>query len=212
MTIIGIDMSKNSPGVCVRDGQELTFHSFYRARDTGKNKIHFEALRNAGVKMHLYDRFPVPKTEYSESEAWKANDALLYSKFIFSHLPDQIDFLGIEGFSYGSKGNSAIDIVGYGYAVRMAAIEKYGQDKFSVFAPGNVKKMAGKGNAGKEEIFQRFLAESNYSLTSTGYWKGLSTKTLEYLKPVDDLCDAYYVQECAKAYYEKKLSDISSGL
>jgi hypothetical protein len=121
-----------------------------------------------------------------------------------SKLPEEADFVGIEGFSYGSKGNSAIDIVGYGYAVRMALIEKYSGAKFSVFAPGAVKKIAGKGNAGKEQMFEYFMNSTQEDLTSTLFWQKLKDQSIDHLKkPVDDLVDAYWVEECAKAYYER---------
>lgn len=203
MTIIGLDMSKNSPGVCIRVGNSLEFLSFLRAQDKGKIALHYQAVKDTGVKIHFYGHQQTPKMEYSPSETWKAEDAARYAKHIVSFLPETADFVGIEGFSYGSKGNSAIDIVGYGYAIRMALIEKYSSQCFSVFAPSAVKKIAGKGNAGKEQMFEYFMNSTQEDLTKHAFWKALKDKTLDHLKkPVDDIVDAYWVQECAKVYYE----------
>lgn len=202
MTIIGIDMSKNSPGVCVRKGSELSFLSFIRGSNKGKIASHYKTLEDANVAIHFYEFSQPSKMEYSESETWKAVDAQRYAEWIVSHLPDEADFIGIEGFSYGSSGNSFIDIVGYGYAIRMALVKKYGSEKFSVFSPGNVKKTAGKGNANKELIMQYFMETTSEDLKNNLFWQELTSEKVDRTKkPVDDLVDSYYVQECTKNFF-----------
>lgn len=197
-------MSKNSPAVCVRRNDELQFLSFIRAKDSGKIAQHFQTVKDAGVKIFFYEHHQPAKMEYSLSESWKAVDAARYAQHIVSNLPDDADFVGIEGFSYGSSGNSFIDIVGYGYAVRIALIEKYGAEKFSVFSPGNVKKTAGKGNANKELVQQFFLQKEDSDLNKTKFWQNLKSRQIDIAKkPVDDLVDAYFVQECAKQMHQK---------
>lgn len=208
MIVIGIDMSKNSPGVCVREDDKLTFLSFIRGDEEGgrmsksrKRMIdHYETLRKAGVKITTNPRGTKIK-EYSELEVWKIMDASLLAETIVSALPDEADMVGMEGFSYGSKGNSGLDIAGYAYCVRKALYEKYGT-KLCIFSPGNVKKKAGKGNAGKEEIMKFFLDCQDPDLRENDFWKGLSTQKITHDKPVDDIVDAYYVQECTRAYYD----------
>ena len=202
MTYIGIDMSKNSPGVCIQTSDGYRFLSFIRGQDKGKIATHYTTMKDRGVEIYFYPSVQPAKMEYSESEVWKANDAMEYAEWIISHLPDETDGVGIEGFSYGSSGNSFIDIVGYGYAVRTAIVKKYGKDKFCVFSPGNVKKMAGKGNANKELIMEFFmnLTEDN-NVTHTFFWKGLHSGEIDRTKkPVDDIVDSYYIQKCT---YEK---------
>jgi hypothetical protein len=210
MVIVGIDMSKNSPGVCVRREFSLEFISFLRGKDSGKfskrDEDHFNLLTQNGVKIHHYNYSQPSNMEYSESETWKAEDASRYAQWIVSHLPEDVDFVGIEGFSYGSAGNSFIDVVGYGYAVRMAILNKYGKEKFSVFSPGNVKKMAGKGNANKEAVMQFFLESKKEDLAQNQFWKKLTDGSIDKSKkPVDDLIDSYFVQECAAKFYSEKL-------
>lgn len=215
MIIIGIDMSKNSPGVCVREDDKVSFLSFIRADEDqvgkrrSKSRIamedHFAALRESGVKIISNDRTTQIK-EYSELEVWKIEDASLLAESIVSSLPDNVDMIGMEGFSYGSKGNSGLDIAGYAYCVRKALYEKYGT-KLCIFSPGNVKKKAGKGNAGKPEIMEFFLKCQDEDLRKSGLWKGLTDKKFNDGKPVDDLVDAYYVQECTREYYNNKIID-----
>lgn len=210
MVIVGIDMSKNSPGVCIRRDSSLQFLSFIRGKDSGKispkDSAHYDLMKATNsVEIHHYNFLQPAKMEYSDSETWKALDAQRYADWIVSHLPDEIDFVGIEGFSYGSSGNSFIDIVGYGYAVRMNLIKKYGKDKFSVFSPGNVKKTAGKGNANKEAIMEFFMETQIKDLKENQFWKDLkSGKVDKAKKPVDDLVDSFYVQECTKNFFIAK--------
>lgn len=196
-------MSKNSPGVCIREDDKLTFLSFIRGVENKRNSAHFASLREKGVKIITNPRSTKEK-EYLELELWKIEDAALLAKTIVSELPDEVDFVGMEGFSYGSKGNSGLDIAGYAYCVRKELFEKYGR-KLCVFSPGNVKKVAGKGNAGKDEIMKFFMQCEEPSLRENGFWKGLYENEIVSEKPVDDLVDAYYVQECTRQHYEKKL-------
>ena len=193
---IGIDMSKNSPGVCIQDGESFRFLSFIRGKNKGKISEHYASLMKKNVEIYFYEKTQPPKQEYSESEVWKANDAMEYANWIVSHLPDNVSAIGIEGFSYGSSGNAFIDIVGYGYAIRTEILRKYGKDKLKVFSPGNVKKKAGKGNANKEKMMEFFL-ELESEVCKTMFWKGLKDGTIDKTKkPVDDLCDAFYILQC----------------
>jgi hypothetical protein len=203
MTIVGIDMSKNSPGVCVREDDKLSFLSFIRGTETKRNTGHFSTLRDKGVKIILNPRSTKIK-EYSELEMWKIEDASKLAKTIVENLPEEVDLIGIEGFSYGSKGNSGLDIAGYAYCLREELFEKYGK-KLCVFSPSNVKKQAGKGNAGKPEIKKFFLETQEPSLMANPLWKSLYENEIVDEKPIDDLIDAYFVQECTRQYFQDKI-------
>lgn len=212
MTIIGIDYSKNSPGVCIREGNDLRFISFTRGIDqTGnpkkkdKGTLQFRAVKEAGVKVVYHEMRPPKGMEYSESEAFKIADATALAQLVVDNLPDEADMVGIEGFSYGARGNAVLDIAGYGYAIRGAILKKYGRDKICIFAPSAVKKVGGKGNAGKPEMMEYFFARTDQELRSTGFWQSLTNGTLDkVLKPVDDLVDSYFVQECARQKTQHK--------
>ena len=206
MVIIGIDMSKNSPGVCIRKDDKLEFLSFIRDKEKKSNKLFYEQIKELGISVNMNPRTTAIK-EYSELEVFKVHDATLLAKSIVDSLPDEIDMVGIEGFSYGSKGNAGLDIAGYAYCVRTLLYQKYGYDKICIFSPGNVKKTAGKGNAGKEEMMEFFLNCQDKDLIETKFWKALKNKELEPKKPCDDLIDSYYVQECSRRYLESKIID-----
>jgi hypothetical protein len=216
MITVGIDMSKNSPGVCINDNGKISFMSFIRfdEDEVGKRMSksrkgiidHFSLLRKANVHITSNPRSTNLK-EYSDLEVWKIEDASLLGETIVSSLPMNVDMIGMEGFSYGSKGNSGLDIAGYAYCVRKALFEKYGSSKLCIFSPANVKKVAGKGNAGKDDIMKFFLEREDQELQATPFWKGLSDGKIIKDKPVDDLVDAYYVQECTRQHLLNKLID-----
>ena len=206
MITIGIDMSKNSPGVCVREGDSITFLSFIRGEENKKNRDHYNTLRERGVTIITNPRSTKIK-EYSELEIWKLDDAALLAETIVSNLPDA-NMVGMEGFSYGSKGNSGLDIAGYAYCVRRELLKKYGTEKLCIFSPAQVKKLAGKGNAGKEDIMKFFLERQDEALNENLMWKGLKNGEITTAKPVDDLVDAYYIQECALIYRKTKNKDL----
>jgi hypothetical protein len=203
MISVGLDFSKNSPGVCVRNDDDITFISFIRGiRTPKKTAIHYGNLQNVGVEIYQHTRIPTPKEEYQASELWKIEDAIILADLIASKLPDHIDIIGMEGFSYGSKGNAGLDIAGYSYCVRRALFKKYG-DKIRIFSPSSAKMNAGKGNAGKEEMLEFFLNTDDDALKQNGMWKGITDSSIAIEKPVDDLVDSYFIQDCArKSFYD----------
>lgn len=216
MTFIGIDYSKNSPGVCIRDDSGVRFISFTRGTnnlDNPKKKdvgtIQMRSVRESGVEIIFHDLRPPKKMEYSDSEEFKIYDAVALAQLVVDNLPDDADFVGIEGFSYGARGNAVLDIAGYGYAIRGALLKKYGRNKLGIFAPSAVKKCGGKGNAGKPEMMEYFMASQDLVLQATGFWQGLKEEKFDkVLKPVDDLVDSYWVQECTRKVYEERLTHV----
>jgi hypothetical protein len=50
-----------------------------------------------------------------------------------------------------------------------------------------------------------FLNSENPDLRNNEFWKGLSDGELTKDKPVDDLVDSFYVQECTRLYHESKV-------
>ena len=205
MIICALDYSKNSPALCIRTDDDIQFISFLRSNETKRNLAHFNSLRDRDVKIILNPRSTKLK-EYTELEGYKIEDATLLSETIISMIPDKADMIGMEGFSYGSKGNAALDIAGYAYCMRKALYQKFGRDKLCIFSPGNVKKLAGKGNAGKDEMMNFFLGTEDKTLKDTKFWQGLYNGEINKSdKPVDDLCDSFFIQECSRRYYNSKL-------
>lgn len=205
MIFVGIDYSKNSPGICIRKDNEISFLSVTRGinqldnpKKKGKGEIQFRAVRDSGVKIVFHESRAPQNMEYSDSEAFKIADAVELAQLVVDNLPEEVDMCAIEGFSYGARGNAVLDIAGYGYCIRAAVLKKYGKGKLVIVAPSGVKKIAGKGNAGKPEMLEYFLNSTDQDLQRTEFWQNLKNEKIDkVLKPVDDLVDSYFVQEYA---------------
>jgi hypothetical protein len=117
-------------------------------------------------------------------------------------LDDEIESWAIEGFSFGSTGNRLAQISGYQWLLRHMISHNYviGSEAMWVFAPMTVKATAGKGNFKKEDMITAFLSSEDPALRETGLWKALTTEPASFqnkkgawLKPIDDIIDAYWV-------------------
>ena len=136
MIHIGIDFSLNSPGACVEtaDGKYhfITFFNYgNRIWDEEGRKIpkafsvHKELMDDNALLGFPYNR-EVTSKEFLPRERQKLEDAGNISSLmvnIFSTLfeGDKVA-VALEGFSYGSKGNSFIDIIQYNTFLRKELI------------------------------------------------------------------------------------------
>jgi|TARA_B100000497_G_scaffold127430_1_gene169202 hypothetical protein len=217
MIRIGIDFSLNSPGACVEtnDGQYhfITFFNYgNRIWDEEGRKIpkafsvHKELMDSNALLGFPYNR-QVTSKEFLPRERQKLEDAGNISSLmvgIFSTLfeGDKVA-VGLEGFSYGSKGNSFIDIIQYNTFLRKALIDKYSIENLSVYQPSHVKKLAGKGNANKHYMAEAFQNDvlNDKSLRNTKLWKWCQGKdfSTKIPKPIDDIVDAYFILKALKA-------------
>tara|TARA_R100000657_G_C4671190_1_gene115711 strand:- start:901 stop:1560 length:660 start_codon:yes stop_codon:yes gene_type:complete len=217
MIHIGIDFSLNSPGACVQtaDGKYhfITFFNYgNRIWDEEGRKIpkafsvHKELMDDEAILGFPYNR-QVTSKEFLPRERQKLEDAGNISSLmvdIFSTLfeGDEVK-IALEGFSYGSKGNSFIDIIQYNTFLRKALIDKYSIKDLSVYQPSHVKKLAGKGNANKHYMAEAFQNDvlNDKSLRDTKLWKWCKGKdfSTKIPKPIDDIIDAYFILKALKA-------------
>lgn len=138
------------------------------------------------------------KMSYEIQERWNILDAIQSVDNIINNLPDA-DYVAVEGFSYGSKGNAGLDIAGYAYILRHKLVEKYGADRMFIISPSEIKMNAGKGNAGKELMLQYFLNKTDAYIISTSLFKYIKDESINPVeKPIDDIIDAFWIQEILK--------------
>lgn len=221
MIYSGIDFSLNSPGTCTQDHKgKYTFITFFnygnRIWDEEGRKIpksfsvHKELMDNKTILGFPYYR-QVKDKDFLLREREKLTDgqniADLISNILITLYGTQNHKIALEGFSYGSKGNSFIDIVQYNTFLRNEIVNSWGVENISIYQPSHVKKLAGKGNANKHYMVKAFQDDvfNDKDLRKTKLWKWTQGKdfTEKIPKPIDDLVDAYFILNANK---DKKTS------
>jgi hypothetical protein len=199
---IGIDFSINSPGICIRAVDHLQFIAFYNRE--GKNfkkgdpkdfQIHREISNLEGVSTAQFNRRK-KHDDYSIDQSQKIEDSHDLATLISSQIPDGCP-VGLEGYSYGSKGNSFIDLIAFNSVLRNRLyLDGHG---VRVFTPSQVKTRAGKGNLNKQGMFLAFVKNrsDDHLLQGSEFWKWCVERRDyaqgEIPKPIDDLVDAYWI-------------------
>lgn len=203
MTPAGIDFSLNSPAICIQTRTGLSWISLYHldrdpALPTLKAfKLHEELTGLKAITAVRYAR-QVSSKGFLERERQKMMDAEKLAHLITDQLQShKVSSVAIEGFSYGSKGNSFIDMVVYNAFLRQTMIKRFGIENFHVFTPSAVKKLAGKGNCNKLYMFEAFKRDqlNDPDLRDSILWQWSQDKEFsrEVPKPLDDLIDSYFV-------------------
>jgi hypothetical protein len=194
--IIGIDFSINSTSVCIR-GEETHFFSFvpnYR-KDLSGFKTH--NLISDLVHIVSY-RKESPSKNSIEDQSIKLSNADVLSHEIMSKIKPfvkGIPDIRIEGFSFGSKGNSFIDLITYNTFLKVKMIREWGHC-ISVISPKTNKKLfTGNGNASKCDMLRRFL-QTESPLSQRLIEMNLN-KEGEFTipKPIDDVVDSWALTE-----------------
>ena len=216
MIYSGIDFSLNSPGTCTQDHKgKYTFITFFnygnRIWDEEGRKIpksfsvHKELMDDKTILGFPYYR-QVKDKDFLLREREKLTDgqniADLISNILITLYGTQNHKIALEGFSYGSKGNSFIDIVQYNTFLRNEIVNSWGVENISIYQPSHVKKLAGKGNANKHYMVKAFQDDvfNDSDLRKTKLWKWTQGKdfTEKIPKPIDDLVDAYFILNANK--------------
>ena len=200
--IIGIDFSIRSTGICILECNTYRWISVAdNIKWDNKPYRHHKAIRDIDkCSVISYDRVMIPKkTEMSNDEVWcyKMTNATEHTKIITSKLtnPSGRPIIGFEGFSYGSKGNSFIDLIVYNTWLKKSLMDYY-IDPSHTIPPKTLKKwFTGNGNASKLDMFNSFIASEDYLLKDDGFHKYcLSLEIGEDVpKPIEDLVDSYVV-------------------
>ena len=216
MIYTGIDFSLNSPGTCTQDHKgKYTFITFFnygnRIWDEEGRKIpkafsiHKELMDDKTILGFPYYR-QVNDKDFLLREREKLIDgqsiAELISNILITLYGTQSHKVALEGFSYGSKGNSFIDIVQYNTFLRNEIVNAWGVENISIYQPSHVKKLAGKGNANKHYMVKAFQDDvfNDKDLRKTKLWKWTQGKDFseKIPKPIDDLVDAYFILNANK--------------
>lgn len=193
MTTIGIDFSINSTAVAINKDGELTIFSFvpnYRSELAG-SKMH-KALSDM-ISVISYEKGSNTKDPLADQRIKLQNADNLSDQIIEAIKPFIIETpqIRIEGFSFGSKGNSFIDLVSFNTFLKVKLIQSYGHC-IDVVPPKSLKKIyTGNGNASKCDMLRKFLEVKDTPFKLRLVELGLDrAEEFTLMKPIDDVIDA----------------------
>lgn len=177
MKVIGLDLSINSTGVCVKDNNECRFYIIV-PKLTKKQQTH----KIPNLKYYTYSKND-SGTDYSSKE-YSKSISLINLVSIIEYIINEENKSGlienavIEGISYGSGSGRVADLAGLNFLVRDTLIKH--NIPFKIVSPMTNKKFAvGNGGCAKDVIVESFRKLHPE-------FKGTSLK-------IDDIADAYFL-------------------
>lgn len=198
MTIISIDFSINSPAVVIKEDQKYRIFSFVPNFN--------EKLKSADIynqlakiihvipyKKEMTTKDPIKDQTVKMKNADYLSDAIMNA---ITPYVNEIPQIRIEGFSFGSKGNSFIDMISFNTFLKVKMIQKWGH-VIKVVSPKTIKKIfTGNGNASKCDMLRTFVLKYNNSLVDEIKNLGiLKEGEFKIPKPVDDLIDSFALSQ-----------------
>lgn len=184
---IGFDWSMNSPAICIHVGSSWHFDNCTFKYFTGSKKLQVKSDKVHGWPIPVYD-------DSCDLNRWIENSKWAGER-ISTH---QNAFLGMEGYSYGSKGSLPFSIAENTALLKYTIRRLFPEHKLNIFAPGAIKKFAcGKGNADKNMMYDAFFTETKFDLT-----KVINTKPGG--NPISDIVDSYFIAKLT--HYESTKS------
>lgn len=207
MKIAGIDFSINHPSVCLYDTETLdcSFLVFPKERSKGH-----KGLSDTEVQIIDIQRLDVANgVSTTDRERILTTNAIILAECIIQNLPDDLDAIGLENLAFSASSNRLAEIAGYQYILRERLINKYGANNIYFFAAMSVKAKAGSGKFDKNQMIEKFLDKELTGLNLKLYER-LSTeltffkKTKNWIKPIDDIADSYWIAKCISSTIEKE--------
>lgn len=174
MTIMGIDPSMRSTGICIRCEDKLPEYRLVCSTVTKKVRT-FEHPR---FRLHLYEPVPIKDLSGPDKELAKTINVRSVSTIISSIL-DEIrpDMVCIEALALHAVGRID-ELAGLNYAIRLACLER-GIDLVVLTPSANKKLFTGNGAATKDMMVSAWEASTDVS------------NLLPLGKHREDLADAY---------------------
>ena len=208
MTIVSIDFSILYPGICIcKDFKEFKWLSVVNTKVKKADQVNFDYLLKNYPNIKIEKTTTIRKThpEYHITERVKLiNYKELVSKIIDEILKEVGDdevIISIEGMSFGSKGNSLVDIAQSTGILRhelLTKVLKNNADRLFIFSPSELKNAIGcKGNAGKIDVFNQFKADPIIEAAkSSDLAKAINSEKWivngdKIVSPIIDMVDAY---------------------
>lgn len=210
----------NSPGVAIISPSDCKWISLHRTSNKidkmlEKDGSPFKVLKqNESISINL-----VPKKEfdgeYHDKERQKILNAIWFSNILLEMIDPYLGeatAVGMEGLSFGSSGNSLIDISMTTALVRSAIVKRIDPLNFFVISPTTLKKFAVKGNSKKHELYEALLERRGEDIRLQPLTNLLRENKPNWVKgndkvenPCSDLVDATWLA----LYVEENLKKLS---
>jgi len=165
MNIIGIDFSILYPGICIStDFNSFKWIGFTNTKITKKETRFIEDVNSLYPNLKLIELGERPKknTQYHINERLKLTNFIRLTNHIVHEIENQVgdtdNIIAIEGISFGSSGNSLVDI-SQATGILKSKLTRLTDsvDKIFVFSPSELKNAIGcKGNASKIDVYNKF--------------------------------------------------------
>ncbi len=170
---------------------------------------------NSNVDINIIDKKEF-RGEYHIVERDKIINAVYFAEKAMELLEPYLDLntiVGMEGLSFGSSGNSLIDISMTTALVRSAIIKKIDPTNFFVISPTTIKKFALKGNSKKDELYNELINNRANDDRLKPFVDVLREYKDSWIKgankvesPCSDLVDATWISLFVEENLEKLLS------
>lgn len=226
---IGLDFSLVSPAFCLIQDQEFKWISLYKTTEEETHKLlkktdgPFSVLDSTdAVKIAFTHKKEKQAETYSATEREKLLSSIEEVDGLINTIKQALDgrtgkvYFAMEGVSFGSPGNTLIDICMATGMFRnaMSKILNSTEDLY-VFSPGTIKKFAIKGGAQKSELYDALIERADLAhlelpslmKTHKATWvtPGGTVK-----KPLDDLADATWIALLLRETVEGRFSEVKS--
>ena len=209
MTIISIDFSILYPGVCIcRDFEDFKWIAVVNTKVRKKDEDHFDWI-NANypnIKILRTQSKRKKDEQYHVTERIKLDNYLELINVLIGAIKEEVKddpeiIVCLEGISFGSSGNSLVDIsqsTGILKHQLVTQILNNSTDRFFIFSPSELKNAINcKGNANKQDILAKFKSDpiiesvkksDLFTLLHKEDWVIEGDKILS---PIIDMTDAY---------------------
>jgi Holliday junction resolvasome RuvABC endonuclease subunit len=208
MTIISIDFSILYPGICIcKDFKEFKWLSVVntKLRKVDQTNLNYLLGKYPNIKIDKTTTIRKTHPEYHVTERVKLiNYQELISKIVDNILTEvgkgEDIIVAIEGISFGSKGNSLVDIAQSTGILKhelLTRVLKNNADHLFIFSPSELKNAIGcKGNASKMDVFNQFKEDPQIeALRESDLYKAVHAESWtvngdKIVSPIIDMVDA----------------------
>lgn len=209
MTIISFDFSILYPGVCIcRDFTDFKWIAGVNTKVRRLDTDRYQYINNTypGIRIVTTTSRRSKDEQYHITERIKLVNYLELIDLVISEVAEEIKDDGeiiccLEGISFGSSGNSLVDISQATGILKHQIVTKLlnnSVDKFFIFSPGELKNALGcKGNANKHDILDKFISDPIIEKAKDSDLHKLLLKESwiregdKILSPIIDMVDSY---------------------